>query len=174
MNNVAGLENPDPFLTEELTRARINVEQLPRPLRRHPEVHAGVIGRLGQFTFRRAWYYWVANGPVPIELARKLYADPVGVKDIRVDGHCGCPAPDDFGGNYFAADGSRILVDPEGSEQRTIAKFPDLFKEERFVFVSSKEERREIAKSIIIDCYHIDSEVGLRIFADAIHELEDV
>lgn len=42
--------------------------------------------------FRRAWYYWVAEGPgIPPSYAAVLH-EAHGT-DVRVAGHCGCPSP---------------------------------------------------------------------------------
>lgn len=56
------------------------------------EVPSRAIGGLLSWTFTRAWYYWVAEGPgIPPDIAEKLHA--THGKDVRVDGHCGCPSP---------------------------------------------------------------------------------
>ena len=48
------------------------------------EVISSVTGRLGAFTFRRAWCHWVADGLVPLEVALAMHADPVGRNGLRV------------------------------------------------------------------------------------------
>jgi hypothetical protein len=58
---------------------------------------------VASFRFRRAWYYWMVSGYVPLNVAMEMYADPVGKKDIRVDGHCGCPSPDEYQGRPLIA-----------------------------------------------------------------------
>lgn len=126
MRNLAGDHECDAWIKYELTRARIPIEQIEVP--HGSEVPYRMIGRLGPIEFRRAWTYWVSNGPVAIEVARRLYADPVGRTDIRVDGHCGCPPPE------------APWVDVIGGHE----------------FVTT---------------YHIDSEIGLRFFADVIRAL---
>jgi hypothetical protein len=94
MKNLAGNNNCDTFIKKELKLAGVPVVHV---YFEHPhEVPFTVIGKLGDFTFRRAWYYWVVNGPVPMSVAIELYNNPIGRKDIRVDGHCGCPAPDEW------------------------------------------------------------------------------
>jgi hypothetical protein len=45
------------------------------------------------FLFDRRWYYWSVKGKVPLEVAQEMYANPIGRKDVRVAGHCGCPEP---------------------------------------------------------------------------------
>lgn len=123
MRNLAGNQECDAFIKHELQRARIPIECVEQDHR--GEVPYRLIGRLGPIEFRRFWTYWVANGPVPIEVARRLYIDPVGRDEIRVAGHCGCPDP--------APPWTTVI---DGAEYVTT--------------------------------YHIDSEVGLRIFADAV------
>lgn len=136
MQNLAGRDDADKFIRRELERARVPVEET----QRHTgEVSYSLIGRLGNFVFIRAWYYWVVKGPMPIELAEELYADPVGQTDIRVAGHAGCPPPEEWSELILPTGGWGFSDDPEFLGARR--------------FVTS---------------YHIDSEVGLRIFADAI------
>lgn len=121
MRNLAGCKDADTVIAEELRRCRIE----PRPLdddERHGEVPATIGGRLGALTFRRAWYYWMVHGDVPLAIAERLYADPIGRADIRVAGHCGCPPPSEW------------------------------------------------AVAGYVSTYHIDSEAGLRIFADAVRD----
>jgi hypothetical protein len=49
-------------------------------------------GFLYGWQFRRAWYYWIAEGDgIPLEDAEKLHKD-FGTQ-VRVEGHCGCPSP---------------------------------------------------------------------------------
>lgn len=93
MKNAAGDKNCDEYLREELEKANIKVV----PYRRlkeyeRSEVPADVIGKVGEWTFVRAWYYWVARGPtLPFEFADLLH-EKHG-RDVRVSGHCGCPSP---------------------------------------------------------------------------------
>lgn len=56
------------------------------------EVVTGVFGELHGWSFKRAWYYWVAQGPgIDVETAEKLHAE-FG-KVVRVDGDCSSPSP---------------------------------------------------------------------------------
>jgi len=174
MRNLAGDPDCDREIERELTRCRIPVV---RGERSAGEVSASITGKLGPFTFRRAWYYWVVNGPMPIETARTLYADPLGKADVRVGGHCGCPSPDDYGAMFFDADGLYLIVDPDGEEERrakSLAESLDSIRDElpKWRFVASKEERARLGVRAIVDCYHVDSEAGLRLIADAIASLE--
>ena len=56
------------------------------------EVPTKIIGSLHRWTFRRAWYYWTAEGPgIPPSYANELYK--THGTQVRVDGDCGCPSP---------------------------------------------------------------------------------
>lgn len=176
MINLAGRADADIEIRCELDRARITIME--RDLR-HQEVSAGLGGHFcafaaaggGEWTFRRAWYYWVACATeghgLPIELARLLYADPVGKTDVRVGGHCACPPPDEYGATYLDAEG-RLLV--RESERATFDRFiqngilkPDVLNGRAFT-----ADPKTDFHHATIDSYHIDSEVGLRLFADVL------
>lgn len=167
MRNLAGDEHADKCILNELVRSRIEpVHGGIQP----GEVAASITGRLGEYRFRRAWRYWVVEGLVPIEVARELYADPVGVTDIRVSGHCGCPSPDDQA-IWFDKDGTRLLGMNQKAEADQYAQSKSeelrrvawrILAENRFV-----EDPSAVGRGFI-DLYHIDSEVGLRLFLDTI------
>ncbi len=91
--NYAGRSDVDEDLANELILAGIKVEKLPEFCRKsNGEVETIIVGTLHGWTFRRAWYYWVCDGPgIPLDAAMKLHAAQ-GNK-VRVDGNCGCPSP---------------------------------------------------------------------------------
>lgn len=126
MQNLAGNAGCDEVIAREL--ARCGIEAISVELT-HTEVPYRIIGKLGDFTFKRCWYYWAVKGKVPLVVAKDLYADPVGRTDIRADGHCGALPPD------------QVAAETDGER-----------------YVSS---------------YHIDTEIGLRLFTETIkkHEL---
>jgi len=93
MINLAGRQDCDTYILTELAGAGIDAQA---ERNNRSEVPYGFIGRVGDFTFRRAWYYWVVSGSVPLAVARELYANPIGKEDVRVAGHCGCPPPDEW------------------------------------------------------------------------------
>jgi hypothetical protein len=172
VENLAGVKDCDKQIELELRRAQIEVVHGERS---KGEVPYSITGKLGEFTFRRAWYYWVVNGMMPIEVARRLYADPVGRRDVRVGGHCGCPAPDEYGSLWLNPEGKRILKTKEKEGCEGYLK-------------SDSEVMRSIAYKILaenvfadtpsavgrgfVDLYHIDSAEGLQLFADAVRDLE--
>jgi hypothetical protein len=74
----------------ELQAARINVAIM--PLLQLGEVPSLAVGSLSGWTFERRWYYWTAEGPgIPCDIAERLHASHG--KEVRVEGHCGCPSP---------------------------------------------------------------------------------
>ena len=168
MKNLAGHPEADQHCAKELTDAGIDVVFLDAVPRR--EVATVVTGRISSshltVTLTRAWYYWVADGLVPLAIAERLYADPIGKRDVRVAGHCGCPPPHEWTTDVDT-DGVEICVDPDGSKERECAdlakRHPDWsFPATRFVRGLPSTARRFVAS------YHIDSAEGLKLFADAI------
>lgn len=161
MKNLAGNHDADIHCAAELTAAGIEIAILPEQVR--GEVPTRVTGKIGGITLRRAWRYWVAEGRVPLDVARRLYADPVGAMDVRVAGHCACPAPDEWA-TWFDGE-EEVVIDPEGKQEAEVRSFM-----ERRVFPDTALPR--FAKSTdglagFVMLYHIDSAAGLRLFADA-------
>jgi hypothetical protein len=93
MENYAGRSDVDDAIAEELRQAGISIVKLPEFMRdKDPEMRTIIAGELYKWGFRRAWYYWVADGPgIPLEEATQLHEKFGQV--VRVDGHCGCPSP---------------------------------------------------------------------------------
>lgn len=149
----------------ELERCRIPaIEETARG-----EVPSQHMGKLGDFTFRRAWYYWVVHGPVPLEVAKELHEDIVGRTDIRVDGHCGCPAPEYPWVKYYDEQGRQIYKLKEADEQaREEALLDKWSKEDWRAKCTFAEDPAAVAVRSVVERYHIDSELGLRIFVDTL------
>lgn len=94
MKNLAGNKDCDRYIKVELARAKIPIVQVKLDTLHH-EVPFTLAGQLGDFKFERFWYYWsVSGGEVPVVAAWEIYCHPNGKNDVRVDGHCGCPAPE--------------------------------------------------------------------------------
>lgn len=80
MQNLAGHPKATAICAVELQQAGVPVELLATS---YGEPRSDIGGRLGDFTFRRAWYYWVVRGPMPLAQAQTMYADPVGALDVH-------------------------------------------------------------------------------------------
>jgi hypothetical protein len=120
-NNLPNLARPQPFdpatiaevtatAEAELREAGIEVAMLWNVIQ--GEVPSLAFGSLSMWSFKRAWYYWCAEGPgLPVEVAEKLHAE-LG-REVRVAGHCGCPSPREwykgFGVGSYHVDTQRGL-----------------------------------------------------------------
>lgn len=165
MKNLAGRPTPevDAAIEQELTRCGIEVVRN-QPID-NPEVKSTLRGRLGELRFTRAWRYWIVLGKVPLEVAEKLYTDPVGKMDIRVDGSCVRPAPVAPYIYWFDGDGLHLV--PESERPKWEDVFKDALEEaiaHRFRFCADLAAEGKP----YVTCYHIDSELGLYIFAQEI------
>lgn len=90
MENYAGVKDCNDGIQKELEEVEINVNKFSFVL--DGEVPTKILGSLGPWSFKRAWYYWVAEGPgIPLEEAEELHKN-FG-QEVRVAGHCGCPSP---------------------------------------------------------------------------------
>jgi hypothetical protein len=93
--NLAGHPDPDAIVIEELNAAGIRHYSFEYMRRMQMEVKTAVGGTLDPsgWLFDRRWSYWAAKGPgIPPEDARNLHEE-FG-KEVRVQGHCGCPGPE--------------------------------------------------------------------------------
>jgi hypothetical protein len=162
MKNLAGNEECDLIISEELRRCKIPAVQVEKSV---GEVPYSLIGTLGPIRFERAWYYWVVEGPVPLDVAIQLYEDPVGRTDIRVAGHCGCPPPESWA-QWYMSTGEIVL---SLKEKTQIEGFPIIAKDIGPVVFS--DDPKSLGASAFVESYHIDTEIGLRVFADSIRRL---
>jgi len=104
MKNLAGETKADLHILKELSEAGIEVVEGKRT---RSEVPYTLTGRLADWNFSRAWYYWMAHAEdgkgLPLKVAKELHNREYSIKGerepktygevIRVDGDCGCPAP---------------------------------------------------------------------------------
>lgn len=106
------IEEVSDICEAELLAAGIMPHRFGSLLSERAEVPSKVMGQFGMWGFKRAWYYWIAEGPgLPVEIAEKLHAEYGG--QVRVDGHCGCPSPREwfkgFGVGSYHIDGPKGL-----------------------------------------------------------------
>jgi hypothetical protein len=176
MRNLAGDKHCDSSIRDELEAAGVEIVEGERS--KH-EVAASLTGRLGEFTFRRAWYYWEVMGPLPVSVAEELYADTIGKKDVRVAGHCGCPPPEFPWAQYFDADGKELR--PKDSDDfrkleaiRTGEYKPSGMMKGIYEDIEAKchfvDDLKAVAARAIVPGYHIDSLPGLILFCDAVRK----
>jgi hypothetical protein len=166
MENLAGNRECDRAIRKELEHARIPIVEVSQNT---GEVPYSLVGELGPFKFRRAWYYWVVEGRMPLAAAQELYADPAGRDTVRVCGDCTCPAPVDHHITWRNEAGKELL---DFKNRDEFAKLAENHRsllakvENDYVFV----EDPAAAGVGFIETYHVDSVLGLRLVADAIRK----
>lgn len=168
MQNLAGHPKATALCAVELQQAGIPIEVLDKP---YGEPKSDVGGRLGDFTFRRAWYYWVVYGPMPLAQAEIMFADPAGRDDVRAAGHCGCPHPSTEV-RWYQPDGKQVEPDPDGKQRAQwtdmVSRHPYLANDPSFVSVDAVDETT--ARPYVAS-YHVDSQAGLALLARTIQAL---
>ena len=185
MKNLAGTKNEeaDGYIQEELVLAGI-------PLIRGEistgEVHYSITGRLDNWSFVRAWYYWMAYAEegdgMPLAAATQMHERPYPIAGthqpkiygevIRVNGDCGCPPPKGRA-MLYDAEGRVLQYDPEGANKRVAAGFlkKGFFTHEEvdsIHFVRTKKSLEELTARAVIASYHVDSQLGLNELARVI------
>jgi len=171
MQNLAGHARSTEIITDELTRCGIEVVESDKAL---GEPKSMVKGKLGKFEFQRAWYYYMVDGNVPLAVAEELYATKVGRSDIRVAGHCGCPEPKEWA-KSFAEDGKEFISEKQRDELMEFFTETGLkcYKPPEAALKESLERMNWVVGNkedgqLCVDSYHIDSELGLYLFVEAL------
>lgn len=165
VENELARKKADHVVVYELTAARCTVVEHAAPLK--GEVPTRFSGTLGPFILTRAWRYWFVKGPMPIALARRIYADPVA-PEIRVAGHCGAPPPDEWA-EHYAVDGRKILKTSDRSSCEPYRDAPGLLGDvSRKILVGSVFSDNPAADAAVsvVSAYHVDSALALRVWAD--------
>lgn len=173
MINLAGVEDCDKTIIAELLKVGVTAANVPD--KTHPEVKSKYEGRLHGWKFSRQWYYWSIYCENAFEDGLDIkYASPMHALDhrnIRLAGHCGCPAPDDgFWMEKFDTEGKSLIKQKEWDECEEKSKTSDMYKD---VFAKFQKEYMpvenpvEYAKKngrLVASSYHIDSQEGLELF----------
>ena len=152
----------DPYIELELKLAGINVVEKETK----GEVPTKYIGELEGFTFERAWYYWIVKGNVPLELANEMYENPIGKKDVRVTGHCGCPAPEECA-RKMDLNGKELCNKSELDDIKSEKIKKALIDDPKLKWVDDKSKNGQL----FVTSYHIDSWQGLKLFADTVKRI---
>lgn len=168
LKNLAGDPLYDKYILQELERHCI--EPVRCKSNSQDEVCSSLTGRIGKFTFRRKWSYWVINGALPLEYAMAIYADPVGRQYVRAGGDCACRNPEIWA-NFFDTDGNELYIDPGGKQREQISNLLEkclLKNTDNFIFFESEKERDKHVARSFVDLYHVDSDLGLHLIVDTI------
>lgn len=166
--NLAENRGCDEVITRELIRAGIPSFVLPQAVKE--EVPYRVYGLLHGLKFTRAWYYWRVEGFIPLEVAEILYEDPV-YSDIRANGDAGGPSP--LQAMKRVTPEGKVVLDPkEWKELVKWAKQDPRFDLSRSIAANPFETPVAYALPCVGN-FHIDSELALRVFADAVKNNAD-
>lgn len=161
MRNLAGRSDSDRIIALELDRAELAVVRHDCPLGELPSL---LIGRLGPIDFVRESTYYVVAGPIPIEVARDLYRDPIGQCDALIHGNRNRPAPEVPWVAWYTNDGARIYPRvQEVAFLRLQATCPAAFLHAPPPVFHDQPEA--IGAIGFVDWYHVISEDGLQVFA---------
>jgi hypothetical protein len=178
MKNLAGNKDADKFIKEELYLAGIPEIKIGNT---GGEVPYTIIGKLGNWTFTRAWYYWVARVENPkdglkLDKAIALHKRKHPTNDkmkilgnvIRSGGHCGCPSPAEYGSQPVYDENFDKTLTELGYKKKhhkiIDVDYWDLPKKEIIKLCNEGK----ITMERYVDCYHIDDQVGLVEFAKVI------
>lgn len=177
MINLAGRNDSDRYVALELDECGVPIQVDRNAEGEVPTILYGLLpAGVSQpdFVFRRAWYYWVVQGQVPLDVALELYEDPVGRRDVRVNGDCTCPPPEYPRVTYIGEDGRPVRV-PQASDRESFARYDRGESSELMsqavekvrrenIFVDTDDEMRARSVDAYVDLYHIDTQEGLNLF----------
>jgi hypothetical protein len=129
---------------------------------------------LGDFTITFYNYYFIVDGKVPLAVAEELYNEGiVGREDIRSGGDCGCRPPKTWvtritpsGKIAIKKSESDKIRDAIASEENSLYK--DAMATGKYELTDSENQYDSYPG--YIDCYHIDSELGLYIFVQKLKQ----
>lgn len=110
--------------------------------------------------------YWTVSGQVPLPVAQRLYADPVGRDLIRVTGHCGCPPPEEWL-TWLTPDGREVTPSRNEADFDSMIAKGHLTAEQKARYVFS-DDPASVGASAFVDGYHIDGDLGLRVFVEIV------
>ena len=173
MKNLAGNKDCDKYIRDELERANIEIVTVELDTQHH-EVPFTLEGRLnkGKIKLWRAWYYWVAEGRIPYDIAQKIYAHPEGKKTVRAGGHCGCVDPSTQL-TWISKESGKPAISQEKYDKQIkpmLETMPEI--------VEHFNEKNDVVDNVskmcdpFVTCYHIDDQAGLLLYSMLTSEME--
>lgn len=168
MINLAGRPNAIQVVTKELIDADITIVLCEKCLKN--EVSIPFAGKCGSFWFERAWKYWIVLGKVPLEMAKQLYKNEIGKKDVRVAGNCGCPPPEKWV-TWFDDDGCVLIGIISMREIENFRKRNNLSQLQENFRAVPKRDFPKFGKPYVTS-YHIDSQEGLNLFIKTLKQFK--
>lgn len=185
MKNLAGESNADEVILEELYLAGIPAMKVDKIAGEVPYTY---VGKFGDWTFKRRWYYWSATVEdaikgLPLEVALKLHNKkyPFGEKilgqTIRSGGHCGCTSPDEYGAQpiynaELAAECKALGIETSSPKSEGLGQDETEYPKLNYGEMSKLCNEGKIKAKRYVDCYHIDDQIGLNEFAKVLFDLK--
>jgi hypothetical protein len=111
--------------------------------------------RLPHFKFEVSYSgrYFISDGYVPLDCAKEIYNHPIGSKEIRAGGHCGCVPPEEEA-KYFLGYKQVLHIDQKKVFEEVLPQHVD-----NYIFDNNPANYKGY-----VDVYHIDTELALYIF----------
>jgi hypothetical protein len=168
MINLAGREWADDTIKLELRESGIPIHKFFGEHKQEvPWTYEGI---LFGWTFHRAWYYWMANGRLPLHVAKYIY-EMDNTKSIRVNGHCAAPAPEDPWLDNFDANGYGLFHTETEPPQESMMH---LIWRDIQLRGSYVDKPMSVAPYSYVTSYHIDTQEGLNFFATTLKKYEQL
>jgi len=177
MKNLAGVQEADISIKEELYLSGIAAY----PQKGEGEVPYTIIGKLGPWTFKRAWYYWMVSvehtkDGLPLEDAMTLHNGSNPIKpdenlgqSIRSGGHGSGPSPEEYGaGPVYDKELDKKLLELGYKEKEMFGKkYVDINVGE----ISKLNREGKLDVPFYVESYHIDNQVGLNEFVKFLKDI---
>ena len=180
MKNLAGNKDADKFIKEELYLAGIPEIKIGNI---GGEVPYSIIGKLGNWTFTRAWYYWVARVENPkdglkLDKAIALHERKHPTDDkmkilgnvIRAGGDCSCPSPKSYVAQPVYDEELDRQLEALGYKKKRYEGLTIEGWDLNYGQIAKLCDSGKLKVDRYVDCYHIDDQVGLNEFVNAIKE----
>lgn len=180
MENLAGVHRDycDEQIREELYLAGIEPVEVERST---GEVRYSYIGKVGNWTFTRLWYYWSARvekteDGLLLEKAMELNNMKHPLKDmtmesiIRAGGHGGGISPDDYVSNPVYNDELTEKLVALGYEKKYHEHLKEYYVNINRGEISTLNKEGKLNVPFYVDSYHIDNQIGLNVFVKFIKE----
>jgi hypothetical protein len=172
MKNLAGVKDADKTIREELYLA--GIEAIPE--KSEGEVPYTIIGRVGHWKLRRAWYYWIARAElrtdgIPVEKAMELYhrknpADESKIlgEEIRSGGDAGCSEPNGYTAQPVYDDELENKLMALGYEKKYSELVGKSYVSINYGQIAKLCNEGKLDVQRYVDSYHIDTQIGLNEF----------
>jgi len=175
MKNLAGDNDANRLVREELFLAGIPMEYE----QSKGEVPYKTIGRIGSWTFHRAWYYWIVSVSkdekgLPLDIAMEMHLRKHPTDDkrimgesIRSGGHASSPSPDEYGAQPFYDEDLNDRLKEIGEYKEVIfngTTYPDITVGK----ISQLCNEGKLKVKRYVNCYHVDDQIGLNVLANVL------